>query len=125
MHRQSTSCTHFLRKNILMSNGLSAQDIESILKVVKTHDEVDVAVLYGSRALGTFQKGSDVDIALKGDELTSRICSHIHFELEEETLLPYFFDITNYETINNPKLKDHIDRIGQELYRKVGIINDE
>ncbi len=121
MHRRSVGCTHFSRKNMLMSNGLSDQDIESILKVIKTHDEVEVAVLYGSRALGTFQKGSDVDIALKGIELTSEICSHIHFELEEETLLPYFFDITNYETINSPKLKDHIDRIGQDLYRKVGI----
>ena len=75
-----------------------------------------MAILYGSCALGTFKKGSDIDIALKGKEITSTICSLIHFELEEETLLPYFFDITNYEIIKNQKLIEHIDRVGKILY---------
>lgn len=66
--------------------------------------------------MGTYQRGSDIDIALKGRKLTSSICSHIHFELEEETLLPYFFDITDYQSIKNEKLKEHIDRVGKIIY---------
>lgn len=101
-----------------MSNGLSDDDLKTIILVIKDFDEVETAVLYGSRAMGTFKNGSDVDIALKGAKLTSDICASIHFELEEETLLPYFFDVTNYETVNNEKLKEHIDRIGKVIYQK-------
>ena len=72
-----------------MSSGLTKQDMKTIIQVLEEYSEVETAVLYGSRALGTYQRGSDIDIALKGRKLTSSICSHIHFKLEEETLLPY------------------------------------
>ena len=101
-----------------MSNGLSNEDLKTIVQIVKESDMVEVAILYGSRALGTFKNGSDVDIALKGAKLTQEVCSDIYSMLEEDTLLPYFFDVTNYETINNEKLKDHIDRVGELLYCK-------
>ncbi len=99
-----------------MDNGLRESDIQTIRDVLKQHPEVETAVLYGSRALGTWKKGSDIDLALKGKQLSSRICSQIHFELEEDTWLPYFFDISHYETINNKKLKAHIDQVGQTIY---------
>jgi predicted nucleotidyltransferase len=99
-----------------MNNGLTKQDMKTIIQVLKEYPEVETAVLYGSRAMGTYQRGSDIDIALKGKKLTSSICSHIHFKLEEETLLPYFFDITDYQSIKNEKLKDHIDRVGKVIY---------
>ncbi|MDA3918880.1 MAG: restriction endonuclease subunit S [Deltaproteobacteria bacterium] len=95
---------------------MTKKDIQTIIQVLKKYPEVEIAVLYGSRALGTYQRGSDIDIALKGSHLTSSICSHIHFELEEETLLPYFFDITDYQRIKNKKLKEHIDRVGKVIY---------
>ena len=99
-----------------MSSGLAKQDIKTIIQVLEKYSEVETAVLYGSRAMDTYQRGSDIDIALKGSKLTSSICSHIHFELEEETLLPYFFDITDYQSIKNEKLKEHIDRVGKVIY---------
>jgi predicted nucleotidyltransferase len=101
-----------------MSNGLSDKDLRTIVRIIECSGVVEVAVLYGSRALGTFRNGSDVDIALKGRKLTQDVCSDIHFKLEEETILPYFFDVTNYETINNEKLKEHIDRVGKVIYCK-------
>ncbi len=99
-----------------MRNGLREQDIQTIQAVLKQHPEVETAVLYGSRALGTWQKASDIDLALKGEKLTSQTCSQIHFELEEDTLLPYFFDVTHYEAISNKNLKAHIDQKGQTIY---------
>lgn len=101
-----------------MNSGLSDKDIETIVSVIQQFEAVETALLYGSRALGTFKKGSDVDVALKGENLTQDICSHIHYQLEEETVLPYFFDVTNYKTINNEKLKSHIDRVGEVIYKK-------
>jgi uncharacterized protein len=99
-----------------MNSGLTKRDMETIIRVLEKYPEIETAVLYGSRAMGTYQKGSDIDIALKGKKLTSGICSHVHFELEEETPLPYFFDITDYRRIQNEKLKDHIDRVGKVIY---------
>ncbi len=101
-----------------MDNGLTEQDIKTIITVLKKFPTVEMALLYGSRAMGTFKKGSDVDIALKGKQLSSDTCSRIHFELEEETLLPYFFDVTHYAAIENQNLKEHIDRVGKLLYSK-------
>ena len=101
-----------------MSNGLKPRDIATVVEVLQKYPEVETAILYGSRALGTYKKGSDIDLALKGEHLSSRICSSIHFELEEDTLLPYFFDVTHYETISNEQLKEHIDRVGKVVYLK-------
>jgi len=101
-----------------MNSGLSKADLQIILDVFKKYPEVETAILYGSRAMGNFKNGSDIDIALKGTNLKQETCSNIHFELEEETLLPYFFDITNYNLIENIKLREHIDRVGKVLYSK-------
>jgi len=101
-----------------MASGLSEGDIKTITAVLKKFSTVETAFLYGSRAMGTFRKGSDIDIALKGEHLSADTCSRIHFELEEETLLPYFFDITHYASLENQNLKDHIDRVGVVFYQK-------
>ena len=39
-------------------------------------------------------------------------------QLEEGTSLPYFFDVINYENINNQELKDHLNMYGKTLYQK-------
>ncbi len=101
-----------------MDSGLNAGDIKAITDVLKKFPTVETAFIYGSRAMGTFRTGSDIDIALKGKQLSADTCSRIHFELEEETLLPYFFDITHYASLENQNLKDHIDRVGVVFYQK-------
>ena len=100
------------------NNGLLKSDIETILSKIKKISEIEEVVLYGSRAKWNYKKGSDIDLAIKWKRVDFNICSSLHFELEEETYLPYFFDITNYETITNENLKDHIDMVGEVIYRK-------
>lgn len=96
--------------------GLRQKDIEIIVSVIQTHPEVTEAYLFGSRAKGNFRTGSDVDLALKGDKLNAEIVSSISYQLNEETTLPYKFDVLNYHTISNKNLKEHIDRIGIHLF---------
>ncbi|EXJ09015.1 hypothetical protein D791_04058 [Nitrincola nitratireducens] len=36
--------------------------------------------------------------------------------LNEVLPLPYFFDVLNYNTLSDPELKAHIDRVGLEIY---------
>lgn len=96
--------------------GLRQNDIQIIVSVLQHHPEVTEVYLFGSRAKGNFRTGSDVDLALKGDKLTAEIVSSISYQLNEETTLPYKFDVLNYHTISNKNLKEHIDRIGIHLF---------
>jgi predicted nucleotidyltransferase len=95
--------------------GLSERDIAVIIQVLKQYAEVQNAIIFGSRAKHTYKIGSDIDIALCGHDLTENIISQISYQLNEETVLPYKFDILNYHTIANLDLKYHIDKVGIKL----------
>ena len=96
--------------------GLKASDLDVIREVLERFPDVVSAWVYGSRALGTQKSGSDVDIALKGKDITRNTVTRISALLNEESPLPYHFDITSYHAINKPQLKEHIDRFGMLLY---------
>lgn len=98
------------------SVGILQNDLKIIISVLQQHPEVTEAYLFGSRAKGNFQNGSDVDIALKGDKLNAQIVSRISYRLNEETSLPYKFDVLNFHTISNIDLVEHINRIGICFY---------
>lgn len=101
-----------------MSNpfGLTDADMKTITAVLGRYPAVETALIFGSRAKGAFRRGSDVDIALKGSALTYRTVAEINDFLNEETIMPYRFDILAYHAIDNPDLIDHIDRVGIVFY---------
>ena len=98
--------------------GLKEQDLKNIISIISAEKAVEQAYVFGSRAKGNFKTGSDVDIALKGSTLTSEQVLHISYLLNQETLMPYKFDILNYFDIDNKSLSEHIDRIGIIIYEK-------
>jgi predicted nucleotidyltransferase len=79
-------------------------------------DVVEVR-LYGSRAKGTAQPGSNVDLALVGvrDPLRAEAIA----EELEELPLPYRFDVRAYDAVGYAPLREHIARVGITLYRRV------
>ncbi|MCJ7840959.1 nucleotidyltransferase domain-containing protein [Lederbergia sp. NSJ-179] len=93
--------------------GLIDQDFYYITKALNTFEEIEKAIVFGSRALGNYKKGSDVDLAIYGQKVTNKTVFQLNELLNEEYPLPYFFDIVNYSEINNPKLKEHIDKEGK------------
>jgi uncharacterized protein len=97
-------------------NGLQDSDLPVIKGVISRFPQVQRAVLFGSRAKGNFKPGSDVDIALylQGEDITSSLAGI----LNDETLLPYKFDILNVDSISNQELLDHINRVGIVFYTK-------
>lgn len=101
---------------MINSVGLRHNDLVTIVSVLEQHPEVAEAYLFGSRAKGNYRTGSDVDIALKGENLNAEIVSGISYQLNEETSMPYKFDVLNYHSINNNDLKQHIDRVGICFY---------
>lgn len=98
--------------------GLSSADLEAIVAILQKHPQVMEAVIFGSRAKGNYKIGSDVDVALKGEKLDFNTISNISYLLNEETLMPYKFDVLNYHTISNAELVEHINRVGLSFYKK-------
>ncbi len=96
--------------------GLQHEDITAIIAVLAQYPSVQTALIFGSRAKGNYKQGSDVDIALKGAEMSDQTAAAVAYQLNEETIMPYRFDVLNYHTIVNPDLRAHIDRVGQQLY---------
>jgi predicted nucleotidyltransferase len=100
-----------------MSHGLSDSTVARIEGVLARFPEVDKAVLYGSRAKGNYQPGSDIDLTLHGAMLTPRILADIADALDE-LLLPYGIDLSIFEQLNHAELREHIERVGVVLYRR-------
>lgn len=90
--------------------------MDSILKIMDNQEMVDKVILFGSRAKGNYREGSDVDLALKGESLSFEKISHISYLLNEETNMPYRFDLVNYHQIQEPELINHIDRVGIPIF---------
>lgn len=96
--------------------GLLEEDLHYILKAIETFAEIEKVKIFGSRALGNYKKGSDVDIAIFGENIHEKTLLGLSDLLNEQYPLPYFFDIIHYESINNPNLTKHIDEVGIEIY---------
>lgn len=97
--------------------GLSKKHLEAIKLVFSKHRKIEAVLIYGSRAIGNHQPSSDIDLTLKGKSLDLSLQTKIEHDLDE-LLLPYKFDINIYDRISNPDLLEHIDRMGQEIYRR-------
>lgn len=74
-------------------------------------------MLYGSRAKGNYKRGSDIDLTLKGDALGYRELLRLMDELDD-LLLTYMIDLSIYCQIDNPALREHIDRVGVVFYAR-------
>ena len=98
--------------------GLLDSDMAAVIAVLSEQPKVESAFIFGSRAKGNFKNGSDVDIALKGDSLDFDTIGKISYWLNEETTMPYKFDVLNYHSIKEPTLTEHIDRVGIEFYSR-------
>ena len=103
--------------------GLIERDMSYILKAIRNFKEIERVILFGSRAMGNYKKGSDVDLAIVGKEVSSKIIYELDDLLNEVYPLPYFFDILHYEEINNQKLEEHIDTVGKVLFQKGEVPN--
>jgi predicted nucleotidyltransferase len=98
------------------STGLSDKTITFIRSVMEKYPGVASAVLFGSRAKGSFREASDIDLCLKTTgSFSYDDFLHIHRDFEE-SLLPYEFDILEYRTLTNSELIRHIDQVGIPLY---------
>ena len=100
-----------------MKYGLSDRTLQKIREVFSHYPQIERAILYGSRATGTYRNGSDIDLTLCGSELTHSLLSRLDTELDD-LLLPYTIDLSVFDRIRNPKLVEQINRVGVNFYKK-------
>ena len=99
-----------------MNFGISDSDLAYIVSAIAKFDEIERASIFGSRAKGTCKPGSDVDIAIYGDSVNFNTISKLHALLEDESPMPYRFDIVDYNHLSHENLKSHIDRVGVPVF---------
>jgi len=94
--------------------GLSEQTLAAINACLQQHPEIVWAKIYGSRAKGNYERGSDIDLAFSS--LTD--CSAELLAALDDLPTPYLFDVTHYESLKHEGLKEHIDRVGVVFYER-------
>jgi predicted nucleotidyltransferase len=94
--------------------GLTENLIEQVYAVLAEFPSIEKAVLYGSRAKGTYKPGSDIDLSLIGPVTEADLLT-LENRLDD-LLLPYTFDINRFSSLQNRALIDHIERVGQDFY---------
>jgi predicted nucleotidyltransferase len=100
-----------------MKYGLPDRTLDTLDAIFSKYPGIKEAILYGSRAKGNCRRGSDIDLSLKtADTFKFTDLLHIAGDFDDSDM-PYFVDVSIYERLSNPDLKDHINRVGKVLYR--------
>lgn len=97
--------------------GLLEHEITLMQSIFKKYPQVEQVVLYGSRSMGNYRLNSDIDLTLKGNNLTLNQLNNINDDLDELNM-PYTIDLSIFSMITNNDLIDHIRRQGKLFYQK-------
>lgn len=96
--------------------GLTPALISMIRNVFARHAPVTEVRVYGSRAKGNFRAGSDIDLSIMDEHVSSAQLMQIENEFDELPTL-YSIDLSLFHRIDNPALTEHILRVGKVFYR--------
>jgi predicted nucleotidyltransferase len=99
-----------------MMFGLPERTLKQILDYFSHEPHILKVIVYGSRAMGREQPGSDIDLAIITDS-EKDLSGKIKLDLEDLPT-PYLFDVIDYQKITHAPLQEHIDRVGKVLYTR-------
>ena len=97
--------------------GLPSEACDQVLAEIQKQTPVQRVVLYGSRALGRYRSGSDVDLCLTAPAMTLEQLLHLGAQLDD-LLLPWRIDLQLDHLISHEGLKEHIQRAGVCLWQR-------
>jgi predicted nucleotidyltransferase len=88
--------------------GLPPQTLAQIQAVLVSFPQIHWLKLYGSRAMGNYRPGSDIDLAFSSPvDYTGQLAGAF-----EELPIPYQVDITHWESLAHDGLRQHIEQVG-------------
>lgn len=97
--------------------GLSEENIKELREILESIPTIEEAIIYGSRARGDYKPASDVDLTLKGSNLTFRDVALLDDKLYY-SYLPYYFDTSIFADLTNKELIENINRCGKVFYKR-------
>ena len=97
--------------------GLPQRTINEMHAIFAKHSKIKKVVVYGSRAMGSYRPGSDIDLTMFGEDLTYTDLLRISSDLEDSSI-PYLVDLSIFDQLNHAELRDHIRRVGMVFYQK-------
>lgn len=101
----------------MTDSGLKNRHRKAIVAAIAANKNVEKAVLFGSRALGTNTVTSDVDIALFGNRLTFTDQAHLG-DIIDRIPMAQSVDLVLCDSVDSPALLEHIRKHGIEWYRR-------
>jgi len=91
--------------------GLPPQTLAQIQVVLQAFPQIRWLKLYGSRAMGNYRPGSDIDVAFSSPvDYTGQLAGAF-----EELPIPYLVDVTHWESLAHDGLRQHIEQVGISL----------
>ena len=97
-----------------MKFGLNDDLLKELVEIISKYEEINKAVIFGSRSIGDYKYNSDIDIAIftrSSESLRSSVLE----DLDEINTL-YKFDVVEFEKIDNEKLRQNIIEQGVEIF---------
>lgn len=95
--------------------GLNQATMDVLMAVFGHYSQVENIYLFGSRAKGNYKPGSDIDLAISGEHANYSVANHLNYTLNEETPLPYYFDVVLLDKDTDPALRQHISQYAIQL----------
>ncbi|MEA3544538.1 MAG: nucleotidyltransferase domain-containing protein, partial [Thermodesulfobacteriota bacterium] len=89
--------------------------VQKICSIFSHYPEIEHVLLYGSRAMGTWRNGSDIDLCIVGEKLGFSEMLAIENEIDD-LMLPWKVDLSLRHQLENSELLDHILRVGKVFY---------
>jgi uncharacterized protein len=94
--------------------GIPHELWDRIISTIQRSEKVTGIILFGSRAKGNYTNGSDIDLALKGKDLSTKDIITISSALDELDL-PWQIDLVIFDKVTAASLTEHIKRCGIQI----------
>ena len=102
-------------------HGLTRQTLEEITAILARYSQLEKAVLFGSRAKGSHERGSDIDLALVGDGIDRRMIGAMRVDFDDSSL-PYRVSLVPLDNRTDPDLAEHVHRVGVPIYVRAPVL---
>lgn len=100
-----------------MPFGIPTETFQQITAIIAGNPSVTKITLFGSRAKGNPKPGSDIDLAVSGNNLTLNDLIEAGVNIDRLDLA-WKVDLVNGDKVDDPAVIDHINRAGIILYEK-------
>lgn len=91
--------------------GLKDSIVVDIKNILFKYNEIEKAVIFGSRARGDYKKTSDIDIAIFAENITSTRLNLLRNDFDELDSI-YTIDVVDFYRLTNEELKNNIRNQG-------------